>query len=298
MTIVLSIVGIGLIILAAQDLFHTIFHPAARGNVSDWIAHIVWRVCHAGNRIKIAGPIAFVMTVLFWGVSLVVGFALLYLPNLPSRFVFATGLNPEAHASFPGAVNLSLGTLITLSTGIYGNTMFLEFVMGIESLVGFGLLTASISWILSIYPVIEHRRSLAHQATLLHYSDAHGTRTLDRIPDTEMVQILLGLTSQVTTHRNELMQFPIAYYFAGQDLVTTLPGILPYLADIADENSRRTGAAALAGASLGGAIDDYLKFACPTFLHQAFTTREQALYALAADHMREVVRSPRQRREE
>jgi hypothetical protein len=41
----------------------------------------------------------------------------------------------------------------------------------IEALVGFGLLTAAISWVLSIYPALSRRQSLAQKISLTHKAE-------------------------------------------------------------------------------------------------------------------------------
>ena len=43
--------------------------------------------------------------------------------SLPSAFTFASALRSESHASFRGAVNVSLGSLMTLSTGVYSKDL-------------------------------------------------------------------------------------------------------------------------------------------------------------------------------
>jgi hypothetical protein len=295
MVIALTVSGAALIIAALQDLFHTLFHPSARGDISDWIAHAVWKGFRFALRraISFAGPTAFVMTVLYWTLSLIFGFAMIYWPHLPDAFTFASGLNPESYRSIEGAINLSLGSLMTLSTGVYPKELWIQLLMGIEAVFGFALLTASVSWILSIYPVLEHRRSLAHEATLLHFSEVEGNRDLDETGDSDLHQLLTGLAGQVITHRNELTQFPITYYFYEEDKETALAGILPYLSDIAKQSLKRDGAAGLAAISLGGAVDDYLKFICSAILHRDFKSREESLQAYADDHMRQIVRSPK-----
>ena len=40
MTLILTTLGVVLIVLALQDIFHTLFHPARHGNVADWIARL------------------------------------------------------------------------------------------------------------------------------------------------------------------------------------------------------------------------------------------------------------------
>jgi hypothetical protein len=294
-TATLTTVGVLLIVIAAQDVFHTLFHPAQHGYVSDWIARQIWRCFRKSlpRSLTLAGPLSFVMIVVFWALSMIVGFALIYRPQLPQAFAFASGLNAAHYGSFLGALIVSLGSLITLSTGMYSTHLWIQVVMGIESICGFALLTASVSWILSIYPIFEHRRSLAHQASLLHFSEVKGLRRLADVSDSDLHQILLGLATQLITNRNELTQFPITYYFHEDETQTSLAGILPYLSDIAEQSAGRNGAAGLAAITLGGAIDDYLRLIARDFLKREFKNRKDILQAFADDHMREAVRSPR-----
>jgi hypothetical protein len=293
MQVVFPFLGLLIVAAAIYDLFQTVFHPAANGGTSDWIAKIVWRALRRfGSRgMILAGPMAFVMTVAYWAGSMVVGFGLVYDPFLPNSFTFVQGLPAQSYRSFGAALDVSLCSLMTLSTGAYPKNLWLQISMGFEALLGFALLTASVSWMLSIYPVLEHRRSLAQSATLLHYSEDRGIRRLDQISDSDLNQILLGFVSQMTTHRNELMQFPITYYFYEEDKITALPGVLPYLADIAQQSASRGGAAGMSAVSLGGAIDDYLDVLSQWFLHGRSKNRHEAMTAYAADHRRAIVRS-------
>ena len=294
MTAALTLIGLVLILAAAQDVFRTLFHPAKRGTICDWITQNIWRLFRKffPRVLSFAGPVAFVAIVFYWTVSIIVGFALIYLPHLPRAFVFVSGLNPATYGSLLGALDVSLGSLITLSTGVYATSRWIQLLMGIESMFGFALLTASVSWILSIYPVFEHRKSLAHEASLLHFAEWQGIRRLRDAGDSEVQEILIGLASQLITSRNELSQFPITYYFHEDETETALAGILPYLADIAEQNINRAGAAGLAATVLGGAVDDYLKLIAGGFLNREFTNRQDILRAFADDHMRKIVRSP------
>jgi hypothetical protein len=294
MTIFFTIVGTLLVFAGLQDLFHTLFHPAARGDISDWMALRIWRIFRrVPQALDFAGPTAFVTIVLFWALSIVVGFALLYYPHLPQAFAFSEGLNPGNYASAWGALNISLSSLITVSSGAHAKEQWIGLLMGIEAVFGFALLTASISWILSIYPVLEHRRSLAQQATLLHFSEATGIRSLDEISDSDLERVLLGFAAQLISHRNELTQFPITYFFYERDKETALAGILPYLSDISEQSAARGGAAAIAATTLGGAIDALLKVIARSFLTREFTTMQEILAAYAEDQRRAPVRSPR-----
>lgn len=288
------IVGAVLILTAVYDVFHTLFHPAKQGAVSDWIARKIWFALRrlSTKSLILAGPLAFITIVFYWVASVITGFALIYLPALPHSFAYVAGLRPDALASFVGALDVSISSLITISSGVYSRESWLGLLMGIESIVGFGLLTASVSWILSIYPILEHRKSLARAASLLHFSEIRGLRRLDQVADSDVQQILMGLASQLITGRNELMQFPITYFFHEEDKETSLAGILPYLADIADQNLARSGGAAMGAVALGGAVEDYVEMVSRIFLAREFSNREESLIAFAEDHLRRPVRAP------
>jgi hypothetical protein len=97
-----------LVIAALQDLFHTLLHPAKKGDVGDWIARKIWHCFRATmpRFLSFAGPTAFLAVVLYWAVSIVLGFALIYLPRLPYSFTFASGLTADTYGCVLGALNL------------------------------------------------------------------------------------------------------------------------------------------------------------------------------------------------
>jgi hypothetical protein len=283
-----------IVLLALKDLFTTLFHPGSSGTVSDWISLALWRLFRKvfHHHLNKAGPTIFLAIIFYWAGSVIVGFALIYRPYLPDSFTYMIGVDPQSFNSFLGAVNVSLGNLITLFVGANAKPAWIQLLGGLEAVFGFAILTASISWILSIYPVIEHRRSLAHEATLLHLGETTGHRPMEKMSDEEVQSILLGLASQLTTHRNELTQFPITYYFYENERKTALPGVLPYMAELADRFSTRDGAVYLAAITLGGAIKDYLEVVQKAYLRKQFNTKEEVISALAHDHQREEVHTP------
>src|SRR3954453_23031392 len=97
----LPALGMLLISIGMQDLFHTLFHPSEHGNISEYMRLKVWRTFRrwAPHHLHSAGPVNLLLVILFWAVSVVVGFALIYRPFLPSHFVFASGLHPATFDS-------------------------------------------------------------------------------------------------------------------------------------------------------------------------------------------------------
>jgi len=78
-------------------------------------------------------------------------------------------LGPAANQrDFVDALYMSLVTLGTIGYGdISPATDVLRLIVPLEALVGFALLTASVSWVLTVYPALSRRRSLAYEITLL-----------------------------------------------------------------------------------------------------------------------------------
>src|SRR5438874_8412147 len=158
MVIVATSAGLLLIAAALLDIFQTLFHPAGRGAMSDWTAKLTWRLFRlvAPKKPRVltyAGPTAILLNIVSWAAFTWFGFALIYLPQLATGFDFNQSHSPIAHDGIAEALSLSIGALITLSEGTYAKFHWLQFARGAEAVLGFGLLTASVSWLLSIYPV-------------------------------------------------------------------------------------------------------------------------------------------------
>ncbi len=294
MAVLCVVAGLAMIGVAFHDLFRTLFHPAGRGALSDWLARGVWRTCRAITRkgwniITFAGPYAMLAIIAAWVSLIVLGNALIYWRFLGSHFVMAPGLDIHHHSGFFDALNVSIGALITITGDFNTRSKALRFVMGAESLVGFGLLTASVSWLLSIYPVLEHRRSLAQEVSLLHNAEIATNTDVTTIDENDLVTLLVGMSGQMATIRNELSQFPITYYFNMGEKVTAVPGAIAYMYDLSEDcnRSKYSSSVRLAATMLGGGVVDYMKLIAQVFLHVEpdLPTRELIL-RFAEDHLR------------
>jgi hypothetical protein len=294
MIYLLPALGMLLIFVGMQDLFHTLFHPSEHGNISEYMTLRVWRTFRrwAPHHLHSAGPVNLLLVILFWAVSVVVGFALIYRPFLPSHFVFASGLHPATFDSFFSALNLSLSSLITVTLGVQTNSVWLQFAMSFEAVLGFSIFTASISWILSIYPVIEHRRSMAHEVTLLHFAEQNGIRRLEQMTTSDLQNLFEALAAQLITIRTELSQFPITYYFQERDDKSALAPALYYLASIAQDVTALGGERALSATLVGGAVDDLLELVEKKYLKREHPDRWSAFQSFLRDHNREPLRRP------
>ena len=162
----LSTAGGALIVAAVlRDVFHTLFHPGGEGSISRQLMRLVWRAFHlrSGRQpLVLAGPVGFVAVVAAWTLLLVAGFALIYWPHLEGSFIVAPGLEDAANDELVDAVYFSATALATLGYGdIAAATTPWRLLATFQGILGLALLTAAVSWLLSIYAALQRRRSLA-----------------------------------------------------------------------------------------------------------------------------------------
>jgi hypothetical protein len=288
----LTVIGFAIIAIPIVDIFQTLFHPAGRGTLSDWTAHIIWKIFRKIAKLRrgvltFAGPTAILTIIVKWAGLTILGFSFIYWAHIQNDFSFSQQMDRASHVTFWGAFDYSLSALITQTEGFYPKSIWLHFISGIEAIIGFGLLTASVSWLLSIYPVLEAQRSVAHRATLLH--EAEKQTGLDLLEDKtgQVSSWLLALAGDLAGLRNQMSQFPIVYYFNVGEKPTAIAGILPYLAELADRavNTSNAPAFRLAGTTLGGAVKDFANLLAELFLHMPENNEAEILLAYAREHM-------------
>jgi hypothetical protein len=295
MTSVVTAIGVLLIAAALLDVFQTLFHPAGRGAMSDLTAKLTWRAFRlvAAKRphvLTYAGPAAILLIIVSWAGLTWFGFALVYLPQLSSGFAFSQAPDGSPHRGIAEALSLSIGALITVSEGSYAKLHWLQLARGAEAVIGFGLLTASVSWLLSIYPVLESRRALAQQATLLHHSERENQLDLIRDAPNRAEDWVMAIGADLASLRNQMAQFPITYYFDMGESETALAGALSYLLELADRSSSSSQPALrIAGAVLGGAVESFLEMLARDFLPVSPDDKPAILRAYAREQMSDLI---------
>lgn len=66
----------------------------------------------------LAGPLSYTAVVASWAGLLALGWALIFLPQMPHGFVFAAGIDPAERSAFTDALCLSLVNLTSLGWGV------------------------------------------------------------------------------------------------------------------------------------------------------------------------------------
>src|ERR671917_470610 len=170
MSLLATLVGAILIIVALSDIFQTLFHPSGKGSLSRTLIYGIWKatrlvVSRYPRVLQLAGPLGFLVTLAAWTVLLTLGWAFVYWPHLPNGFSFDPGMDPSRNAGFSSALYFSIVSLATLGYGdIVPDAKWLRIIAPAQALTGFGLLTASITWLLLIFPALSYRRAFADNA--------------------------------------------------------------------------------------------------------------------------------------
>jgi voltage-gated potassium channel Kch len=263
--IVWTALGVALVLLALRDIFDVLFHPLGRGMIARRVVRgVAWTARHLPRGPRtiglLAGPIGYVAVVGTWAGLLALGWALIFLPQLPQGFNFDSALDPAHHSGFIDALYISLVNLTSLGYGDISPASSLLRILGpVETMFGLGLLTASISWLISIYGSISRRDSLAHGVRLAKEAEERmGERLADADPEL-LETMLAGFAEQLIRSRRDVIHFPITHYFRTEDEERALAGLLPFLSDLAGEAAEegRPQALRVRAGILRQTIDDF-----------------------------------------
>ncbi|MBA2806871.1 two pore domain potassium channel family protein [Streptomyces sp. KM273126] len=282
-----SLLGAGLVMITLRDLFHTLWHPTRHGGLSRLIMTGLWRLARrlrARSRVVgLVGPLAMVTVVGMWATTVVLGWAIVYWPHMPGAFTFSPGSKAAQEPALLDSVYLSLVTVATLGLGdIAPGEGWLRLISPLEALVGFALLTATVSWVLEIYPALTRRRVLAVRLALLR--DANPTT--QQIDCTAGALLLDSLTTEVVRVRIDFTQYAEAYYFHDGEDHSSLAAMVGYTDALAQcGRAARRPEVRLAGDLLADALRDLAAILDQRFLHTGGTPRE-VFAAYAADHGR------------
>ncbi len=230
----LTVTGVVLVLVTLRDAWHTVFHPNASGQLERVVARELWgaaRRCGARHHVlALAGPAALTTVIVLWILGLGLGWALVWAPYVPAQLHFE-GIVADPRRAPWDALYLSFRTLRTLGGGdVAPASEWTRLVELLESFIGFGIVTAAITWLLSTFPILARRRTLARDVhALLDAIELHregglrGVRssTLDRLSER---------IAQVT---NDLGQSPVLYYFHDANERSALDAVLPALALLA-----------------------------------------------------------------
>lgn len=261
----LTLAGVALIAVALRDIFETLFHPSGRGMLGNSIARGVWQLAHRLRRRRGAaprwgGPLGYVAVLAAWTAMLVVGWALIFWPHMPDGFTYAQSLVPAEHDSFLDALYISLVNLTSLGYGdISPEAWGLRLMGPIETLFGLGLLTASISWLLSIHAALNRRQALTNEVELLRAVSDELAEPLATAEPELLERMLATFGEQLIASRHDVLQLPITHYFQSAEDHSTGAELHSYLRELIEQarGDERPAALRVRAEMLGRALDAF-----------------------------------------
>ncbi len=231
--------GVGLLGLVAYDVYATILHSRARaGPIGQnlnrrvwWIARKIAFRCTRARRhliLNAIGPLllpAFVVTLI---VCLMLGYALIYWPQMPDSF----NVNEQARSpAWIEAFYFSGTTLTTLGYGdIAPRTTAMRLTALSEVSAGFAFISLAVTYLLTVTNALERKRTVAlsfyHQAErgadaagfLRHHFRRNDFQGLETI----FASAARDLQSLLESH----VEHPVIHYFHPVEVHKSLPRML------------------------------------------------------------------------
>ncbi len=211
--------GVALLGLVLWDMTVTTLHPAARGPLSRTVNRGVWRAVQRvpgrGRRraSSFAGPAAVVLTFGLWLASTLLAYAIVFWP-FEDRHVASEG-EPVGSGGFLEALYLSGTALSTVGFGdVVATSQALRLVTVAESLSGLVIITAGISYLLSINPYLLGVRGGAARLAELGAVEPEGAA---RLATTGGAATVERLHSDLVDAHGSLRRFPVLFLFEPHD---------------------------------------------------------------------------------
>jgi hypothetical protein len=277
--------GVVLVAAVIWEVFEDLFHPSQRGALSDWIGRGLFSLMRRRRTLlPLAGPLTVVAVIGTWVLLLGLGFALIYYDAFPQHFRTNSGAVPPVSPRWLPVLDFSYSTLVTLG---YGNLLpqppSLQMTANLEALLGFGLLTASVSSIVLLYPALSRMRLLARSVSQICRAERQAGVS---VAATESDVVLAGLARDVTNTRIDLLHFPVIYYFAAGDPAASLAPSMGDLVRFARDGLAvdRPAHVRLAAGTLDQALTDLAALVALRFVDAPKDDRDAVFEAFALDH--------------
>lgn len=281
-----AVPGACIVGFAFWEIFQDLFHPTLRGSFSDWVGRSTFRLFrrHRPSLLSMAGPLTLLIVIFSWAFFQALGFALIYWVAFPADFQLNPSTQSEAAHGFWMVLYYSLEVITTLGLGdVLPKTDWLRLLATFQALVGFALLTASLSYIVLIYPALGRLRSLARRTAILVEAERKtGVDVVSRGGE----PLISDLADSVVQARIDFIHFPLIYYFHSGHRHSAPGYALPYLLRFAERGSKPEipDRVRLAAALLQGALDDLARVLARRFVKASSEESAEVFKAYANDH--------------
>ncbi|MDQ4063219.1 MAG: potassium channel family protein [Actinomycetota bacterium] len=236
MMLLILTAGVALILAGIADVFLTVLHPDGFGFLSSRLYNGLFGAVRFLTRLmprrfralglSMAAPLMVPATITMWISLVLIGYALVYYAGMNTQtFNFS---NPGLEPSFGEALYISGTAISTLGFGdVTPSSGFYQVLTVSEALIGFGILTLSISYVVGIYGVLQHLGVLG--AGLLHQaSDTAEPLSIvaPHFPDGEPRDIeshVVALHRSLVELYEGMRRYPIVYYYHSRRAYRSLP---------------------------------------------------------------------------
>ena len=236
MELLILTAGIALILAGIVDVFLTVLHPDGFGFLSSRLYNGLFGAVRFLTRpmprksralgLSMAAPLMVPVTITVWILLVLTGYALVYYAGMNTQtFNFSSpGLEPSFGEAlyFSGTAISTVGFGdVTPSSGVY------QALAISEALIGFGILTLSISYVVGIYGVLQHLGVLG--AGLLHQAPDTAeplSIVAPHFPDGEPRDIeshVISLHRSLVELYEGMRRYPIVYYYHRRRAYRSLP---------------------------------------------------------------------------
>ena len=232
-------VGIGLVLLALQDIYLTVLYPRLGRSVFSmllskgiwWLFKLATRtIPFKGDRLlSHSGPIILVSILVVWLSLLIFGFALIVWPALGSTIQASQGETPT---DFGTALYYSGFSLTTLGTGdLVPKTDTQRLLMFVQAAIGFSIFTLTITYLLSVYSAFVKRNSFALSLHHRTVGTGDAAELLARMgANGQLNDIQQNIATMARDVLNVLVEshnsYPVVLYFRFQQTYYSLPRIV------------------------------------------------------------------------
>jgi hypothetical protein len=221
----IQLCGIGIIFLTLADAFLTVLYPrGGKSMLSLQVSKGIWALFRYLARLPLkgsehilsyCGATLLIVVVVLWVCLLAIGFALLIWPALGQGIQASEGSTPT---DFAAAMYYSGFTLTTLGVGdLAPKTAFWRLITVMEAALGFSIITATITYLLSVYNALTRRNTFA--LSLYHRSAdrANAAELLVRLKGAGKFELATLDISQMTRDLLFLLEshhaYPVLHFF-------------------------------------------------------------------------------------
>lgn len=241
MSLALIFAGLALLVLLLSDVFFTVFDPRGRGGpLNRRQNRFLWRLLrNMGARhdgvLAVGAPLMSVVTVISWVALLIVSFALIHYPFVDGFLVSPGSLR----APWVEALYFSGYTAATLGFGdLVPDRPTLRLLAPLQALLGFALVSVSVTYLLAIYRELLAMQTLA-SFIAVNLKDESGRAgewakrgdAAERFAERVHWSLLQALQAH--------FHYPILYYFRPEERTRSLPVQLVGLLAALDRVSER-----------------------------------------------------------